>query len=96
MHWITDKYPEPGKNVLIYDLIEGIVIGYHDLWCGSKYFFSTSNSPLSSVACWKELPNKPDVHSTIQANISKKEMIVKVKTVNEEQTREEEIRNEHR
>ena len=79
MAWINSKYPEPGKNVLVYDLIEGIVIGYHDQWCGNKYFFiSNTSSPLTMVACWQELPSKPNIHSTMQDSMNKKEMVVKV------------------
>lgn len=65
--WTTDKFPEPYKKVLLYDLYEGKVIGFWDI--RSNRFFDLNSSVIGYVAGWCDLPEDLKASTTLIDNI---------------------------
>ena len=56
--WITTKYPEPYKNVMVYDIHEGYAIAYYDNVMNTFYDIKTGQSLPYTIA-WRPLPSIP-------------------------------------
>lgn len=52
--WVDDKYPVPGKEVLLDSLFDGQVVGYYDDI--SDEFRNKSHEVVLEVRGWQELP----------------------------------------
>lgn len=53
--WVDDKYPVPGKEVLLDSLFDGRVIGYYDDI--SDEFRDKNHEVVPEVRGWQELPD---------------------------------------
>ena len=56
--WINDKYPEPYKDILVFDLQEGFCVAHYDNIMNIFYSKETYKS-LFNVTAWKSLPKMP-------------------------------------
>lgn len=66
--WVTNKNSDPYKQVLLFDLMEGYIIGYFDIHTNSYY--DMNNVLVGYVAGWQDLPERLNTKSTIQRNLS--------------------------
>jgi hypothetical protein len=75
--WITYKYPDPYKKVLIFDLIDGVHLGFYDKELDT--FFTTDNYSLNYVAGWVDIPSSTPVTTrTIRDNVFSLNNCIKV------------------
>lgn len=65
--WVLDRLPEPFKKVLVYDLIEGQMVGYFDV--RRNIFLDINDVTIGYVAGWKELSENPKTTRTLLSNI---------------------------
>lgn len=69
--WITTKYPEPYKSVLVYDIHEGYEIAYYDNVM-NMFYTDKSNISLPYVTAWQSLPQLPLSIQPLKGNIGSK------------------------
>lgn len=81
MKLVTDRYPDPYVNVLIYDLFNGYAIAHYDNFtdrfigycgCGDSVQLEYRN-----VAGWVDL-EKQDLHTTIRDTVNRYRMKAKI------------------
>lgn len=56
MSWITDRLPEPGKRILVYDAYYGVRFATYDF--GIFYCQDLGVTSLSYVTGWMEVPEQ--------------------------------------
>lgn len=67
-NWIDDKYPEPYKDILVFDLLEGYTIAHYDNVMNVFYSKETYKS-LFNVIAWQSLPKMPRPSSPLKQRV---------------------------
>ena len=55
---VSERLPEVGQNVLVYDTIEGVALSHR--WQGKEKWYWSSSQLLYDVTHWMPLPPIPD------------------------------------
>lgn len=82
--WITTRYPEPYKDVIVFDLYSGTHIAYYDNIMNTFYDKQTGE-PLSYVSSWMSQPVPPRTALPLRQSVGSR-YIPNVKVVTKEDT----------
>ena len=79
--WITDRYPEPYKDILMFDLLKGKILGFYDI--RRDTFINNNGSEVYDVAGWCYLPKDLKTDKTLKQSLNSyipKVSVVKIET----------------